>query len=64
MPAIALVQVLLPMLPTITTGVDHLISFIVSVRTATKQTGEWTAEIETKFRGTLLLLGKESAYQL
>lgn len=62
MPAIALVQVLIPMLPTITTGVESLISFIMSVRTACKQTGEWTDDIETKFRGALLVLGKDPAY--
>jgi hypothetical protein len=64
MPAIALAQVLIPMLPTITTGVEHLIAFIMSVRTAAKQTSEWTDKIESDFRGSLLVMGKESAYQL
>ena len=60
--ALALAQVLIPMLPTITTGVEHVISFIGSVRTAAKQTGEWTDDMETKFRGSLLVLGRDPAY--
>jgi hypothetical protein len=50
------------MLPTITTGVEHLIAFITSVRTAAKQTGEWTDAVEASFRGALLVLGKDPAY--
>ena len=60
MPAIALAQILIPMLPTITTEIEHLISFISSVRTAAKQTGEWTDAIETSFRGALLVPRKRS----
>ncbi|MGO8839462.1 MAG: hypothetical protein ACLP7I_12020 [Limisphaerales bacterium] len=60
--ALALANLIIPLLPTITTGVENLISFIRSVRTASQQTGEWTAAMETNFRGALLVLGKDPAF--
>jgi hypothetical protein len=62
MPALALAQVLIPMIPTITTGVEHIIAFIESVRTAAKQTGVWTDTMESDFRGSLMVIGKDPAY--
>jgi hypothetical protein len=59
---IALAQILIPMLPTIGTGAEHVIAFISSVRSAAKQTGEWTPEMEANFRGSLLVLGKDPAF--
>ena len=61
--ALPLAQILIPMLPTIGTGVENIISFIGSVRTAAKQTGEWTDAMEANFRGALLVMGRDPAYQ-
>ena len=60
--ALALAQVLIPLLPTIETGVEQAISFIESVRTAAKQSGEWTQAMDYSFRSSLIALGKDPAY--
>jgi hypothetical protein len=49
-PAIlALLPQLIALIPTISTGVGSLISFIASVRTAAQQTSEWTPALEAAF---------------
>lgn len=54
MEGIALAQVILAMLPTITTGAEHLFQFVDRVRTAAQQSEEWTPEMEAAFQRELL----------
>jgi len=61
--ALAITQILIPLLPTITTGVGSLINFIGAVRNAAMQTGEWTPEIEAAYRKSLWDTTKDPAYQ-
>lgn len=61
--ALALVQIIMPLLPTITTGVNHLIAWIQSVRTAAQQANEWTDEMEIAFRKSLEETKTNPAYQ-
>jgi hypothetical protein len=60
---IALAQIVIQLLPSITTGVEQLIAYIHQVRTVTQQTGEWTPDLEAKFRASLIACGKDPAYQ-
>lgn len=60
--AIALVAQLLPLLPSIETGVEGIIAFIGSVRTAAKQTGEWTPAMESSFLDALLTANTKRAW--
>lgn len=63
MPALLL---LLPqfisLIPTVTTGVGSLISFIASIRTATQQTGEWTPALETSFVNAVIAKASTAAW--
>ncbi len=54
MPALAIAQAILALMPLVTTGTEHLFAFIQSVRSAALQTGEWTPEMETTFQLRLL----------
>jgi hypothetical protein len=63
MQALALAQLLIPLIPTIASGVEHLIAFIGSVRAAAQQTGEWTPAMEEAFRAALLATKTDPAYQ-
>ncbi len=59
----ALIAQIIAALPTITTGVSHLIAWLSEVRNATKQTGEWTPELEAKFMDALIDRATSPAYQ-
>ena len=61
--ALALVQILLPLLPSIETGAVQLWNFINSVRSAAQQSGEWTSEIEAAYRAALQATSTDPAYQ-
>ena len=61
--ALALLPVILAAIPTITTGVNYLISWVESVRQALKQSGEWTPEMETAFLNSLVATKTDPAYQ-
>lgn len=61
--ALALLPVVLQYLPTIETGVEHLWSWINSVRSAAQQSSEWTEELEAQYRAALQATGSDPAYQ-
>jgi hypothetical protein len=58
-----LLPIVLQYLPTIETGAEHLWAWVMSVRAAAQQSGEWTDENETQFRAALQASGKDPAYQ-
>ena len=60
---LALLPQLLALLPTITVGVEHLFAWIVSIRAAAQQSGEWTADMETAFVNSLIARATKSWYQ-
>lgn len=60
---VALAQVIIALLPTVTSGVEHLIAFVESVRTVAKTTGEWTDDMQAKYRQSLVACGKDPAWQ-
>lgn len=62
--ALALAQIIIPLLPTIAGDIAHLVAWIQSVRSAAKQSGEWTVEMDQSFRNALIATGREEAYQL
>jgi hypothetical protein len=61
--ALALLPEVLKALPTVETGAEHLWSWVMSLRTAAQQSGEWTDEMENNFRAALQACGKDPAYQ-
>ena len=61
--ALALLPLILQYLPTVTVGIEHLIAWISGVRTAAKQSGEWTPEMETDFLEALIATKNDPAYQ-
>lgn len=64
MPAfLAILPQLLSLLPTAVVGVEHLIALISAIRTAAKQSGEWTADMETAFVQSLMERAKLAKYQ-
>ena len=58
-----LLPIVLQYLPTIETGAEHLWAWVMSVRAAAQQSGEWSDENETQFRSALQASGKDPAYQ-
>ena len=58
-----LLPIVLQYLPTIETGAEHLWAWVMSVRSAAQQSGEWTDENESQFRAALQASGKDPAYQ-
>jgi hypothetical protein len=60
---IALLPQLIALIPTISTGVSNLITFIASVRTAATQTGDWTPALEAQFVAALIASGSSHAWQ-
>lgn len=62
MTELALAQIAIQLLPTVTTGVSELITFINRVRTATQQTGEWPASTEAAYRASIFATTKDPAY--
>ena len=64
MPAIlALLPQIFALLPTVTTGVEHLIAWIESIRASAQQSGEWTPELDDQYRASLLATRNNPAYQ-
>lgn len=64
MPALLLLlPQLIALIPTITTGVGSLISFIASIRTAAQQTGEWTPALETAFVNAVIAKASTNAWK-
>lgn len=61
MPTLALQ--ILSLLPQITTGIEHLWAFIRDTRKATRQTGEWTPEMEQAFQAALADRKNRPEYQ-
>ncbi len=61
--AIALVQLLLPLMPKIVVGAEELWKFIDKTREAAQQTGEWKPEIEAAYQQSLLDTKTDPAYQ-
>lgn len=54
---------LLPLLPSLTTGVGQLIGFIGSIRAAAQQSGEWTPELEKAFVDALIARNTDPAWR-
>lgn len=63
MPAAALIQVFIALLPLVQTGVMELIAFINTLRAAAQQTGEWTPEQEAAYRAALFAKTNDPAYK-
>jgi hypothetical protein len=57
--ALAIIQVLIPLLPQIGGDIAALVRWMSSIRTAAKQTGEWTDELDQKFRAAVIAAGHE-----
>jgi hypothetical protein len=62
--ALALAHIVIPLLPSIEGDISGLVKWISSVRTAAKQTGEWSDELDIKFRTCLVAAGQEPPYAL
>ena len=62
--ALALAQIIIPLLPMIQGDVESLIKWIISVRAAAQQTSAWPAETDMAFRAALIATGKDPAYLL
>lgn len=60
--ALALVATILPLLPTIEADISGLIQFISGVRSAAKQSGEWTNAQESAFVDALIASAKTRAW--
>lgn len=54
---LAIAQIVMLLLPKITVGVEAIIGWLRSVRTAAKQAGVWTAEMDASYRAALLASG-------
>ena len=63
MPAAAILQLAIALLPLVQTGVGEFIAWMSSLRTAAKQSGEWTAEQDLAFRAALFAKTNDPAYQ-
>ena len=61
--AIAIAQVIMALLPTVTSGVEHLIAFVKTVRKSALSNGEWTEEMEQAFRAALLATGSDPKWK-
>ena len=65
MPAalVAILPTLIQLIPVVTAGVENLIAFIQSIRTAAQQTAEWTPAMESAFLDALLARANSPAYK-
>ena len=63
MTEIALAQLALQYLPTVTTGIEHLWTWITSVRQAAQQSAEWTGDIEAQYQRALLARTSRPEYR-
>jgi hypothetical protein len=61
--ALALLPIILQYLPQVTVGVEQLIAWINSIRSAASQTGEWTDVLEAQYRASLLATVNDPAWQ-
>lgn len=55
--AIALAQILIPLIPSIVGDVESLVNWISSIRSAAQQSGEWTPQMDGNFRAAVLAAG-------
>lgn len=62
MGAAAIAQILIAVLPFVTTGVQDLIKTIEANRSDAQGAGEWTPEQETNFRATVFAKTQDPAY--
>ena len=60
---LALLPGLISLIPTISTGIQHLIAFIATIRTAAQQSGEWTPALEAQFVDALIAKGSTDAWK-
>lgn len=51
---LALLPQLMALIPSITVGVQHIILWVQSIRSAAQQSGEWTPELENQFIAMLV----------
>jgi len=61
--ALALVQIILPLLPSIESGAVELWNFINTVRGAAQQSAVWTTDMEASYQATLKATTTDPAYQ-
>ena len=61
--ALALAPLVIEALPTIETGVEHLVTWINSIRQSAQQSGEWTPKLEAQYQAKLDADQKEDAWQ-
>lgn len=61
--ALALLPAVLQYLPMITTGAEHLWTWVQGIRTAAQQSAEWTDDMETQYRAALIASGKNQEQQ-
>jgi hypothetical protein len=57
--ALAIIQVLIPLLPSITGDISSLVNWISSIRKVTQQTGQWTPALDQSFRAAVIAAGLE-----
>lgn len=55
--ALALAQILIPLIPSLIGDVESLVAWITSIRSAAQQSGEWTAKMDGDFRAAVLAAG-------
>jgi len=55
--ALAIVQIIIPLIPKVEGEVSSLVNWISSIRTAAKQTGQWSDEMEQNFRASVIAAG-------
>jgi hypothetical protein len=60
--AVALAQIIIPLLPTIAGDVSNLVAWISSVRKAAIQNGEWNQQSDAAFRAALEASSQDPAY--
>lgn len=59
MPIAEMIALGLELLPKVTVGVSQFVQWLNTLRTAAKQSGEWTDAMEFKWRAGLLAQGLE-----
>ncbi|MGB7767439.1 MAG: hypothetical protein WBN22_01100 [Verrucomicrobiia bacterium] len=60
--ALAIAQIIIPLLPTLGGDVVSLIDWINSIRSAAQQTGEWTPAMDQAFHQALVAAGQTPAW--
>lgn len=61
--ALALLPSVLEAIPQVETGVEHLIAWVESVRSAAKQSAEWTPQMQASFDAALLARANNAEQQ-